>query len=170
MACWQASEVLQQAAVVVVRAESDPKTAIALHLTVNQRQFQAQLARCLVAHVDLSEWKVVVAELPDLWVCHVPSSCQVVVAHQPLLEQVLQGLDPQNGEVVGEPSEVQEPKRQKVVLKVVLSELVEVSVAEPVRCDHVEVDAWLVLLPCRPYQVREWVVQDCLGGDEWELV
>lgn len=51
-----------------------------------------------------------------------------------------------------------------------LPELVKVPVDEPVRCDHVHVDAWLVLLTCRAHQVRERVVQDCLCWDEWEVV
>lgn len=82
----------------------------------------------------------------------------------------MQGVDPRDRKVVGEPAEVQDPKDGEVVSKVMLAELVKVSVDEPVWRDHVGVDARLVLVACWSYQLGEWVVQDCLCGNERELV
>lgn len=92
-----------------MRPEPDAEVAFAVHVPVDQWQLQPQLARRVLAHLRLTEWKLVDAELPDLWVRHVPSACQLVMAHERLLEKLLQGVDGQDRELVREAAELQEP-------------------------------------------------------------
>lgn len=167
---WPTAPVLQQPSVVVLRPEPDTESPVAVHLSVDQWQLQPQLSECPVAHVDLPERELLEAELPDLRLRHVAATCQVVVAHEPLPEKVVQGVEPCDREVVREARELQDAHEQKVLREVVLAEFVEFTVLESVWRKHVEVDARLLLVPCRPHQLCEWVVQDCLCRDERELV
>lgn len=82
----QPSSVMQQASVVVPRPKVNPKVRVALHMAVNQWQFQPQLTPCMVAYVDLPKRKLVLPKFANLWVCHVPAACQVVLAYKRLLE------------------------------------------------------------------------------------
>lgn len=166
----QPAEVLQQAAVVLLCAKSDSEPWVTVHLTVDQWQLQSQLARCPLAHVDLPEWKLLDSELADLWVCHFPSTRQVIVPHERLLQQLLQGVEPRDCELEREATELQDAHQEELLREVLLPELLELTVDEPVWCDHLEVDARLLLLACRSHQLREWLVQDCLRWDERELV
>ncbi|KAA9148823.1 hypothetical protein F6B41_27580 [Microbacterium lushaniae] len=170
VACRQPAEVLQQAALVVLRPEPDPELAVAVHVPVDQWQLQPQLAARVLAHVDLPEREVLDAELADLRVRHFAAACQVVVPRERLLEELVQGVEPRAREVPREPPELQDAHWLQLVRELVLAELVEVAVDEPVWRDHVEVDPWVLLLACRAHQVRERLVQDRLGRDERELV
>lgn len=78
----------------------------ALHVPVDQRQLQAQLPPRVVAHVRLAERKLVLAELPDLRVRHVPSTRQLLVAHERVLEKLLQGVKPRDRQLLCEPAEL----------------------------------------------------------------
>lgn len=91
------------------------------------------------------------AELADLRVRHVASACQLVVPYEPLPEKVVQGVEPCDREVVREPRELQDAHKEEVVPEVLLPELVKVAVLEPVRCEHFELDARLLLVPCWPH-------------------
>lgn len=141
-----------------------------MHLAVNQRQFQPQFAPCVVPYIDLPKRKLVLTEFANLWIRHVPSACQVVLAYKRLLEKVLQGVKPVKDEMVKKPAKLPPTVKRNKVKHLLFPKLVKVAVKKAVWRNHVRVYSWVSLVPCWSYQVRKWVVQNCLRWRKGKLV
>lgn len=166
----QPTSVMQQTSVVVSRAKVNTKVRVTLHVPVNQWQFQSQFTPCMVAYVDLAKWKLVLSKLANLWVCHVPAACQVVLAYKRLVKKVLQGMKAMKNKMVKKATKLPSPVWNKKVKYLLLAKLVKVSVKEAVWRNHVCVHTRMPLVPCWPHQVCKWVVQNCLCWRKWKLV
>lgn len=68
-----------------------------------------------------------------------------------------------------ESSEVPEMLWSELVECLLLAEHVKPSVVKSLWCKYVRVEARLLLMACPAYQLRKWVVQNCLCRNEWKV-